>query len=303
MHPSSQIKTNQKINWEIYIRYFRIRIGERIVVTDRNYPKGKKREKRFEKKPETQKSRPKGLPKPKYGTQQKTFKSKKSKFPPRKPVLKETKFMPCNSTNIQLIKDYFETIEPRLYDILATSGKYVLYQYEGLSREIYLVPTTMTKYVKKFSRSRILPVVHAGIHLGYMRRAMTYTGFARAFFLSYEGGEFVYTLMKTEHPNMLGKIQVIQIDSTGEKSFLYGHDIEIDDVISEINHLQKKKLIFVKDQTKNYIGLALLIVKQAGSKKPGKDEFKTIDFHSRSPHFTLRLMNLTDAGYYLRKGG
>lgn len=272
-------------------------------MTNQNYPKGKKRGKEFNKKAQTQKSRPKGLPKPKYGTQQKPFKSKKSKFPPKKPVLKETKFMPCNSTNIQLIKDYFETIEPTLYELLAKSGKYVLYQYEGLSREIYLVPTTMTRFVKKFSRSRILPVVHAGIHLGFMRRAMTFTGFARAFFLSYEGGEFVYNLMKSEFPKLLPKIQIIQISSTGEKSFLYGHDIEIDDVISEINHLQKKKLIFVKDHLKDYIGLALLIVKQAGSKKPGKDEFKTIDFHSRSPHFTLRLMNLIDAGYYLRKGG
>ena len=269
-------------------------------MTNRNYPKGRKRERRVDKKPEDNKPRPRGLPKPNYGTHQNRSKPK-TKYPPKKPALKETKFMPCNSTNIQLIRDYFETIVPSLYELLANSGKYVLYQFEGVSRNIYLVPTTMTKYVKKFSRS--LPVFHAGIHLGYMRRAMTYTGFARAFYLSYEGGEFIYNLIKTEYPALLPKIQVVQISSTGEKSFLYGKDIEIDDIISEINHLQKKKIIFVKDHKKDYIGLALLIVKQAGRTKPTKDEFKTIDFHSRSPNFTLRIMNLTDAGYYLRKGG
>ena len=65
----------------------------------------------------------------------------------------------------------------------------------------------------------------------------------------------------------------------------------------------KKFLDKAKDQNDNYIGIALLLVKQAGQKKPEEPGQKKWDVHSRSQNFNLSLMNLTDAGYYLRRGG
>ncbi|MBA7525626.1 hypothetical protein ES705_17779 [subsurface metagenome] len=53
----------------------------------------------------------------------------------------------------------------------------------------------------------------------------------------------------------------------------------------------------------NYIGIALLLVKQAGQKKPEEPGQKKWDVHSRSQNFTVAIINLTDAGYYLRRGG
>ncbi|MHA1585596.1 MAG: hypothetical protein ACTSVU_09730 [Promethearchaeota archaeon] len=226
---------------------------------------------------------------------QKTYKNKYS------PTLdRETKFMPCNSTNITIIKDYFQTVAPQIFDELASSNKYILYQLEDISHDIFLVPTTMTKIVKKLTRN--LPIIHAGIHLGYMRRKRTHTGFQRAFYLSYEGGEFVFNLIKKSYPSLLSQIQVIQIDDEGEKAFLYGRDLSLNEVVSETEKLMKKKVIFVENEIHEFLGLALLMVKQAGSKKPEKNSQKVRDEYSRSPNFILSLLNLSDAGYYLRKG-
>jgi len=226
---------------------------------------------------------------------------KKTHHQKKKSPSRDTKFVPLNTTNVGLVKEYFETISPNLFDHLANSGNYVLYQFEDISRDIFLVPTTMSRIVKKFSRN--FPLIHSGIHLGYMRRKRTRTGFERAFFLSYEGGEFIYHLTKQAYPEIFKDLQVIQIDREGEKAFSYGRNIELDCVITDINSIVKRKLIFVLDRKEDYIGLSLLRVKQAGIRRPVEGEFKSVDDFSRSQNFTLSLMTLTDLGNYLRKGG
>ena len=95
---------------------------------------------------------------------------------------------------------------------------------------------------------------------------------------------------------------MIQIDDEGEKAFLYGRDLSLNEVVSETEKLMKKKVIFVENEIHEFLGLALLMVKQAGSKKPEKNSQKVRDEYSRSPNFILSLLNLSDAGYYLRKG-
>ena len=226
---------------------------------------------------------------------------KKSKSSQKRNIMRETKFVTLNSTNIKMIKDYFRTIAPNLYDLFAQSNNYVLYQFEGRERDIFLVPTSMSKMVKKLSKD--LPLMHAGIHLGYVRPKRTHSGYVRAFFLSYEGGRFIYEFIINNHPELLKDIQTIQLNAKGERSFLYGKEIIFEDVISNTSKLIKKKIIFVLNQKINYIGIALLLVKQAGKKKPEEPGQKKWDVHSRSQNFTVSLMNLIDAGYYLRKGG
>lgn len=227
--------------------------------------------------------------------------SKKSKFSKKKILIQDTKFASLNSTNIKIIKEYFETIAPNLFDLLAKSNKYVLYQFEGMSHDIFLVPTSMSQIVKKLAKN--MPIMHAGIHLGYMRRKRTHTGFVRAFFLSYEGGNFIYNFISKDHPEIMENIQKIQLNFKGEKAFLYGTNIEFENVISNTAKLMKKKLIFVFNKNDNYIGMALLIVKQAGKSKPTEPRVKKTKTRSRSQNFTVSLLNLIDAGYYLRKGG
>ena len=130
-----------------------------------------------------------GLPKMGTGGNQTNKKNYKVSKP------RDTKFMPLNATNVALVKDYFNQIHSQLYDLLAQSNQFVLYQFEGQEYEIFLIPVSMSKYIKRFTHEE--EIKYAGIHLGYMRRHQTKTGFARAFYLSYEGGEFLYdTLMK-----------------------------------------------------------------------------------------------------------
>jgi len=156
----------------------------------------------------------------------------------------------------------------------------------------------MSRLVRTISKSN--DIFHAGIHLGYMRRKKTHTGFERSFLLSYEGGAFLHHYINQFHPS-LPEYQKIQLDEEGEKKFLYGQDVSFDDILTETEKLTKKRIIFVENEQGNYLGIALLLVKQAGAKKP-IDHEKERDDYSRSPNFRLRLMTLSDAGYYVRKG-
>ncbi len=224
----------------------------------------------------------------------------KRKYVPKSDRGENTKFMPCNSTNIQIIKDYFATISPSLYNRLANSGDYQLFQYEGYSHEIYLVPMRLSRLVKKFTKT--FAISYAGVHLGYMRRKRSHTGFERAFYLSYEGGEFLYSRIHSHFQDLLSEVQTLTLSGRGEKSFLYGQNISFGDVLSDTEHLQKKKLIFVKNEQEIYLGLALLLVRQAGGVNVEAKDSKYQHEFSRSPNFTVAIINLTDAGYFLRQG-
>ena len=261
-----------------------------------------------EKSPPTRKA--KGLPKVKVSPPQGAYLGNRAKKQSNSPKKKhssnkkhtgsqETNFTTLNTTNVQLVREYFATISPNLFDSLARNGQYVLYQYEGRRYEVYLVPTSTSALIKQLNKT--YPVNAAGIHLGFMKRSQKRTHFERAFYISYEGGRFLYDFVHQQEPTLQDEIQTVELDDEGEKAFLYGRSIELDEVVSETDQLVKKKLIFVLDQYQDYIGIALLMVKQAGAKKPDLG-IKPRDDYSRSPHFMLNLLNLCDAGQYLRKG-
>jgi len=213
--------------------------------------------------------------------------------------IREPKFTTLNTTNVQIVHKYFETISPTLYDTLARSGQFVLYQAEGNRYEIFLVPSEISPMIKQLNKN--YPIMSAGIYLGFMKRQQTRTHFERQFFLSFEGGRFLWDYVNSHFPEIKKDLQSVSLDEEGEKAFFYGRNIEMDEVISETEHLVKKKITFVLDQHGEYIGLALLMVKQAGTEKPVLG-IKTTDIYSRSPHFKLSLLNLSDGGKYLRKG-
>ena len=158
----------------------------------------------------------------------------------------------------------------------------------------------MRRYVKELSKN--LPIAHAGIHLGFMRRKKTHTGFERAFFLSYEGGEFLFHYIQNRMSDLFKGLQIATLNQEGEKGFLYGRNLEMHHVVGKYDQLQKKKLIFVQNQEGRFLGLALLMVQQAGSSKISDDGVeKRQDRYSRSQNFVLTLLNLADAGQYFRK--
>jgi ribosome biogenesis protein Nip4 len=199
------------------------------------------------------------------------------------------------------VKSYFDDLQPELFEILANTNNFLLYQFEGIDHEVFLVPRLMNPIVKKLTKD--VELKHAGIHLGYLRRKTTKTQFVRAFFLSFEGGEFLLQFLKTKAPKIHDQLQLIQLDEKGEKDFLYGREIDLDFVLTDTSNIQKHRLIFIHDQNMNYLGLGLLRVKRAGSTK-SEEEFtpKTQDSYSRSRHFLLSILNLTDAGYFIRSG-
>ncbi|MCF2142014.1 MAG: hypothetical protein K9W44_18340 [Candidatus Lokiarchaeota archaeon] len=228
---------------------------------------------------------------------QKTHQFQKSKK--SKSKSQDIKFTTLNTTNVQIVKKYFETISPSLFDTMARSGQFVLYQAEGEGYEIFLVPSEISPLIKQLNKN--FPLMYAGIPLGFMKRQQTRTRFERQFFLSFEGGRFLWKYIQSYLPEIKNELQSVILDEDGEKAFFYGRNIEMDDVISETEKLVKKKITFVLDQNKEYIGLALLMVKQAGTEKPVLG-IKTRDLYSRSPNFKLNLLNLSDGGKYLRKG-
>ncbi len=98
------------------------------------------------------------------------------------------------------------------------------------------------------------------------------------------------------------QLQIIQIDEQGEKAFLYGSNIEMERITSDSSSLKKHQLIFVHNQQGIYLGLGLLRVQQARSENiKNRARTKSDDF-SRSNNFILSILNLTDAGHYLRDG-
>jgi ribosome biogenesis protein Nip4 len=229
-------------------------------------------------------------------------KVRKAQVPFKPQMIKSSRsshFVQLNATNVALVKDVFNSIHPQLYTLLADTLTYSLYQFEGEKYEIFLVPQMFKAVLKSLSPS--IYVYHAGIHLGFMRRKQTQTGFERTFFLSYEGGDFLLNLIKKKFVRLLPEIQTIKLNEQGEKIFLYGGEIRGEHVISDMSQLKKKNLIFVQDQEGHYIGLALLMVLQAKSTR-WEDTQKKADITSRSSNFILKILNLTDAGHFLRDG-
>ena len=135
-----------------------------------------------------------------------------------------------------------------------------------------------------------------------MRRKTTKTGFERAFYLSYEGGEFLYQYARRHAPESSSQLQKITLNEAGIKAFLYGGAIKPEHVQSDTSSLHKKGLIFAVNREGIFLGLAILIVKQAGALVGDSDYERGPSFSSRSPNFAVSFLTLTDAGHFIRDG-
>ena len=212
------------------------------------------------------------------------------------------KFVTLNISNTNLIRDYINSVAPNLFTIISNTNAYIFYLLFQKEPEIYLVPKKQHLIIKRLNNA--YPIEHAGIYFGKILKKNTHRGTQKFFRLSYEGGEFLLNAVR-HVPKILKNVDIIQVNSFGERKFLYGQDIdEMRHIISDnITDLVKRKLIFVENRFEEYIGLALLKVKQAGSMYQDRSKKEDMQDFSNSINFQLGIMNLTDSGYYLRRGG
>ncbi len=213
---------------------------------------------------------------------------------------KPAQFVLLNATRVNRVKYYFETISKDLYDKIFYKSKYYLYQNTGKDRKVFLVPLEMHNLVSSLRKKAVID--HCAIYLGFLKSKRDRTGYSERFYLSYEGGRFIYDLINKKYTDLLNDIQIIKLNNSGERMFLYGQNISLDKCISETEELTKRKLIFVINQQNEYLGLALLKVKMIGQQEYDA-KTRYIEEYSRSGNFMLSILNLADAGYYLRGEG
>ena len=211
-----------------------------------------------------------------------------------------SKFVLLNASRINKVKDYFKTIHENLYSKLLEKNRYFLYQNLGKGKQVFLVSMEIHNLVSSLRKAA--PIKHCGINLGFFQSKRDRKGYNERFYLSFEGGRFLYSLIQNKFPKIFQEIQIIKLNTDGERSFLYGQDISLDRITSETEDLVKRRLIFVLNRKNQYIGLALLKVKLIGNKDYSQ-KTRYIEEYSRSGNFMLSILNLADAGYYLRGEG
>ncbi len=204
-----------------------------------------------------------------------------------------------NATRVKKVKKYFKSISPHLFEKMVEQTNYHLYNYTDNEKPVFLVPRHIHNLVSKMKK--MVEIQHCAISIGFFKATRTRAGFDERFYLSYEGGRFLYDLIEKKFPEIQKEIFTAKLDKKGEKTFLYGTDVSLKHVINQTGHLHKFKLIFVQSRKEEYLGIALLKVKMIGEREYNK-KMKYVNEYSRSDNFIVSLMNLADPGYYIREG-
>ncbi|HMB17520.1 MAG TPA: hypothetical protein VKO61_01270, partial [Candidatus Paceibacterota bacterium] len=201
---------------------------------------------------------------------------------------KQPKLILLNSTRVEKVKDYFKTIHKDLFYQLAKKTNYQLYMRMGKEKPVFLVNQKMHHLASSLRKK--VDIKHFAISIGFFKARRTRAGYDENFYLSYEGGRFLYNFMKRKAQETLREVHKVLLDNQGEKAFLYGRNISLDHVKSKTEHLVKRKIIFVLNQRKEYLGIALLKVKLIGSDEL-EERGRYIRKHSNSDNFILSLLN------------
>jgi len=136
---------------------------------------------------------------------------------------------------------------------------------------IYLVPTTLTNTLNILNPE--IKIISSGIYFGFIKK--------NNFYLSIEGAEFLHTR------NSFSKHHYVKVNKQGEKSILYGNNINKEFIIEISNGLKKDDFLLILNQSNELIAIA-----------HSKVNYKT--FQNLNPKDMIAL-NLVDKGYYLRK--
>lgn len=257
----------------------------------------------------------------------------KGEEPPKPAPIKALsihKMKPAGSDIIKYVFLILDNINPRLKEII-NEKKYIIYQYyneQTKLKELFLVPETNVPLIKQLRNHE--HVIFSGIYFGFLIQGFSKnnTKLEKRFNLSLEGGSFLYSLCKAQYPDVYSELPILKVNPEGEKKFLYGNNLDVTDFYESDKRFKKYTPIFVVDEYEDYLGLCLLMVKQAGSERSKKIQEKKSELEnlrkrknynlaefdeeleieepdiglSDSKNFIVKLQNLTDLGKYLRGG-
>jgi ribosome biogenesis protein Nip4 len=240
------------------------------------------------------------------------------------------KMKPAGSDIIKYVFMILDNINPRLKEFI-NERKYIIYQYYNEHtklKELFLVPETNVPLIKQLRNHE--NVMFSGIYFGYLVQGFSKnnTKLEKRFNLSLEGGSFLYSLCKSEYQDVFAELPILKVNPEGEKKFLYGNNLDVTDFYETDKRFKKYTPIFVVDEYEDYLGLCLLMVRQAGSERSKKIHEKLSEIEnlrkrknfnpgefdeeleieepdiglSDSKNFIVKLQNLTDLGKYLRGG-
>ena len=257
----------------------------------------------------------------------------KGELPPSNPEIKKLsihKMKPASSDIIKSIFLILNNIDSRIKEILS-ERQYIIYNYyneQTKIKELYLVPEASVPLIKQLRNHS--NVNFSGIYFGYLIQGYSKNNIKleKRFNLSLEGGSFLYSICKDHYPEIYQNLPILKVNPEGEKKFLYGNNLDVADFYESDKRFKKYTPIFVVDEYDDYLGLCLLMVKQAGSERTKKIHEKLAEIEnlkkrknynegeldnelqiedldlglSDSKNFIVKIQNLTDLGKYLRGG-
>jgi ribosome biogenesis protein Nip4 len=143
------------------------------------------------------------------------------------------------------------------------------YQYP----KVYFLPNMLISTLKKIKKNSIIK--SGGLYLGFIKKG--------ELMISIEAIEYYLST----HSELFSDLQKINLTAEGEKSFLYGNNIQKDMIIDFSSSFLEQRFILVLNTLNELIGIALVKENLPSLEKLNSDEIVAI--------------NLQDKGYYLRK--
>ncbi|MHA1728138.1 MAG: hypothetical protein ACTSWY_05350 [Promethearchaeota archaeon] len=185
---------------------------------------------------------------------------------------------------LEIIKNGLDHVSGTVWSELGKES-YNLYSKTGKpATQIFLVRHEDIKLFKILLKEIGTSIEHSGIFFGFFHN--------REFRLSLEGGEFLFLELNKRRKMDL---KTITITEKASKSFLYGNSLTPGDFIKKSDFLNKKDVVFVLNPNRMFIGIGYIF------KKPIKEKMsKQKKFNKNIAEIELR--NLTDYGYYIRRG-
>lgn len=188
------------------------------------------------------------------------------------------RFRLINETEKGIIFTSVKNISVKLYQFLRENynNLYILiskpkenFQYP----KVYFVPNKLIATIRKIIEHCI--VKSGGLYLGFIKKGQLR--------ISIEAIEYYLS----NHPQVFSDLQKINLTAEGEKSFLYGNNIQRDMILNISPTLLKQRFLIVLNSLNELIGIALLKGNLPSLEKLNPDDIVAI--------------NLQDKGYYLRK--
>jgi len=136
--------------------------------------------------------------------------------------------------------------------------------------EIYLVSKNQYNLLNSLIHNKI---ISAGLYFGFIKKG--------TFFISLEGLEFLFK------SNLLSDLKRINVNDKGEKSILYGNNIQKNMILKTPINIKQKDILVILNKFDDVIAIA-------------QSKYDHQNIQKLNPKVIIAI-NLNDKGYYLRK--